>query len=208
MPHQTFAYKNVTISGLPGAGSTTLLKMLREALPEWRGFSGGEFMRAYATEKGWFNDKEKLHHSAKVYGEEFDREVDFGMREKLASQNHWILESWLSGFMAQGVKGTLKVLVVCSDEAVRIDRIVNRDDTTIEEAKKHIHVRYQENLDKWARMYGEQWQEWLVKTGRVNPEDPIDFWRSDIYDEVIDTYSTNKEQTLEKVLNALKKKVV
>lgn len=199
-------YKNVTISGLPGAGSTTLLKMLREALPDWQGFSGGEFMRAYAAEKGLFDDSNKLHHSALAYGEDFDREVDFGMREKLSSQEHWILESWLSGFMAQGVAGTLKVLVVCSDEAVRIDRIVNRDAVTVELAKSHIHKRYQENLEKWTRMYGRQWQEWLVNTEQVSADDPIDFWRPDIYDVVIDTYSMNKEQTLERVLDELKTK--
>lgn len=198
-------YKNVTISGLPGAGSTTLLKMLREALPAWQGFSGGDFMRAYAAEKGLFDEKNKLHHSSLVYGEEFDKEVDLGMRKKLSEEEHWILESWLSGFMAQGVAGVLKVLLICSDEAVRIDRIVNRDEVTVEDAKKHINQRYQENLGKWAKLYGEQWQEWVVAAGTVSQSEPIDFWRPDLYDVVIDTYSTNREETLQKVLDALKK---
>jgi cytidylate kinase len=50
----SFAYTNITISGLPGCGSTTLLKGLKEALQfdGWKGFSGGEFMREYAKEKG------------------------------------------------------------------------------------------------------------------------------------------------------------
>ena len=47
-------YKNITISGLPGAGSTTLLFRLKKELDfeGWKGFSGGEFMRTYAEEKG------------------------------------------------------------------------------------------------------------------------------------------------------------
>lgn len=203
----SFAYKNVTISGVPGAGSTTLLKALKESLGEtWQGFNGGDFMRAYAAERGWFDEKNKLHHSAKVYGEDFDREVDMGMRHKLQTEEKWILESWLSGFMAQGVPGVLKVLVVCTDEAIRIDRVVNRDNVTVEEAKTNMQARYEENLAKWSKMYRAEWQEWLVEAGRVSASDPIDFWRPDIYDVVIDTYSLNKEQTLNEVLNALIKK--
>ncbi len=203
-----YFYKNITISGLPGAGSTTLLNMLREELKfdKWTGFSGGEFMRAYAVEKGLFNDSKKIHHDASAYSDDFDRQVDMGMREKLEKEEKWIIESWLSGFLAQGVQGTLKVLMICSDPSVRVDRIINRDEITAEEAKEHITARYNTNLAKWQRMYKDQWQEWVVATGKAKDSDPIDFWRKDLYDIVIDTYSTNKQQTLEIVLDAIKKK--
>jgi len=46
----------------------------------------------------------------------------------------------------------------------------------------------------------------VVDTGKVNKDEPIDFWRPDLYDVVVDTYSMNKEQTLKKVLDALKNK--
>ena len=122
-------YQNITISGLPGCGSTTLLGLLKEELSQdqWVAFSGGEFMRAYAIEKGLFNPAQTTHHSAAVYNDDFDRQVDYGIREKVSTQSKWIIESWLSGFMAQNVPGTLKVLMICSDDAVRVDRIVNRD---------------------------------------------------------------------------------
>jgi len=201
------AYQNVTISGPSGVGTTTLLRLLKEKLDaDWQGFNGGDFMRAYAAEQGLFDNNNKLHHSSAVYGEEFDREVDMGMREKLKTEKHWILESWLSGFMAQGVPEVLKVLLICSSEAVRIDRVVNRDRVTIDEAKEHMQRRYQENLEKWSRMYKAEWQKWLIDPGRVSPDDPIDFWRPDIYDVVIDTYSASAEETRDKVLHALKKK--
>jgi cytidylate kinase len=201
-----YKYRNITISGLPGCGSTTVLNMLREELKfdKWSGYSGGEFMRAYAEEKGLFDPSKGFHHSSLDYEDDFDRKIDMGVREKLQTEKNWILEAWLSGFLAQGVDGVLKILMVCSDDAVRVDRIVNRDKTTVEEAKSHIHQRYQENLGKWSRMYKDEWDEWLVKTGRVKTEDPIDFWREDIYDLVIDTYSHNQEQTLEMVMGVLK----
>lgn len=202
----TFAYKNITISGLPGNGSTTLLNALREELKldGWKGFSGGEFMRAYATEKGLFDSAKTVHHDATVYGDDFDLQVDMGMREKLESEENWILEAWLSGFFAQGVPNVLKVLVTCSDDAVRIDRLVNRDNVTVEVAKKNIHDRYTTNLQKWSRMYAKQWNEWIVSVGKAKTDDPIDFWRPDLYDLVIDTYSTPKADSLKMVLERIR----
>ncbi len=202
-----YTYKNITISGLPGNGSTTLLNSLRETLKfdGWKGFSGGEFMRAYAEEKGLFQKQAGLHHSAVHYEDDFDLQVDMGMRHKLQTEEKWILEAWLSAFMAQNVPDILKVLVICSDDAVRIDRIVNRDNISVEVAKQNIHQRYTENFQKWSRMYQPQWQEWIVATGKAKQSDPIDFWRPDLYDLVIDTYSTNKSAALELVLHAIQK---
>lgn len=200
------AYKNITISGLPGCGSTTLLKALKEELQfsGWTGFSGGEFMRAYAQEQGLLEDSSgKLHHSATAYSDDFDRQVDYGMRERLETGEGWILESWLSGFLAQGVEGTLKVLLICSDDAVRIDRIVNRDEVTVEEAKTHIQKRTDSNVSKWRRMYAKEWNDWVVAAGKAKAGEEIDFWNPNLYDVVIDTYSTPKRETLDAVLTAL-----
>lgn len=204
----TYKYRNITVSGLPGSGSTTLLNLLKEKLKPkgWTGFSGGEFMRAYAKEKGLFDGTKKMHHFATHYEDDFDIKVDYGVREKLQQEKNWIIEAWLSGFFAQGIKGVLKVLMICSDNAVRVDRIVNRDRVTVTEAKKHIHKRYFGNLRKWRRMYAKEWQKWVVKKNKVSQSDPIDFWRPDLYDLVIDTYSNNQQQTLRIVLDAIQKK--
>ena len=198
-------YHNITISGLPGCGSTTLLHLLKEELQSdnWIGFSGGEFMRAYAIEKGLYNPAQSAHHSAAVYSDDFDRQVDYGIREKVQTQEKWIIESWLSGFMSQQVEGTLKVLLICSDDAVRIDRIINRDNVDVNEAKKSIQDRYQKNLAKWQKMYPKEWQEWVVQAGTLSDGEPIDFWRPELYDLVIDTFSHNKEATVKLVLERL-----
>jgi len=204
-----FKYKNITISGLPGSGSTTLLKMLKDndllKFAGWRGFNGGDFMRSYAKEKGLFEENGGLHHDASHYEDDFDRKVDYGMREKLQDGRGWILESWLSGFMAQGVKGTLKILMVCSDKAVKVDRIVNRDLVTADEAIKNMHERYLKNLNKWQRMYSAEWKEWVVETKKMKQSDPIDFWHPDLYDIVIDTYSANQQEVLKIVLDEITK---
>ena len=122
-----YKYRNITISGLPGTGSTTLMRMLEEKL-KWKGYSGGEFMLQYAKENGYYDENEQVHHDATVYPDNFDRQVDYGVRQKLEKGKHHIFEAWLSGFLAQGIKDVLKVLVYCSHNSVRIDRVVNRDD--------------------------------------------------------------------------------
>lgn len=202
---KTLEYHNITISGLPGAGSTTLLNHLKEALQfdGWKGFSGGEFMRAYAEEKGLFRPNAREHHDASHYEDDFDRQVDMGMRNKLESEEKWILESWLSGFLAQGIPKVLKVLMICSNKAVRIDRIVNRDGVSPEEALENMRQRYDANLKKWRRLYFQEWQDWVVSPNTLSPTDQIDFWRPELYDIVVDTYSLNQVEATKVILDAV-----
>ncbi|MFZ2200179.1 MAG: cytidylate kinase family protein [Microgenomates group bacterium] len=202
-PFQT-KYKNITVSGLPGAGSTTLGKHLAKHL-DFHFHSGGDFMRQYAIEKGYFDPKQSVHHSATAYPDDFDLKVDHQMRADIAQKQGFVYESWLSGFLAQQIEGTFKILVYCSDDSVRVDRIANRDDITIAEAKEHIFTREQKNLDKWINMYSKEWGEWVVKPGTLSANDPIYFWRSELYDLAIDTYKLGKEETLEKALTLISK---
>jgi predicted cytidylate kinase len=190
-------YRNVTIAGLPGAGSSTLGINLAKELG-WEYFSGGDFMRAYAIEKGLFDKNNKMHHPATVYSDDFDREVDYTMRKRLKENSGLVIDSWLSGFLAQGIDGVLKVLMVCSSDAVRVDRIVNRDQVSVDEAKAHIFEREQKNLTKWTRMYQKEWHEWVGT-------DKIDFYLPKIYDLVIDTYSHDRDATLNLVLQKLRR---
>ncbi len=195
-------YKNITVSGLPGAGSTTLGKHLAQHLG-FKYYSGGDYMRKYAIEKGYFDPKETVHHSATVYPDDFDRQVDYSVRERMSTEEGCVYESWLSGFLAQQVEGTFKVLIYCSDDSVRVDRIANRDDITIVEAKEHIFTREEKNLNKWAKMYHDEWDEWVVKPKTLGNSEPIYFWRNELYDLAIDTYRLGKEETIEKVLQAI-----
>ena len=193
-------FRNVTIAGLPGAGSSTLGINLAKALG-WVYFSGGDFLRAYAIKKGLFDKNNNLHHPATVYSDEFDREVDYSLRERLKKDSGLIIDSWLSGFLAQGVTGVLKVLMVCGDGAVRVDRIVNRDGVSVEVAKTHIFEREKQNLSKWTRMYQKEWRDWVG-------EAKIDFYSPKLYDLIIDTYSHDREATLNLVLKKLRRENV
>lgn len=188
-------YRNVTISGLPGAGSSTLGRNLALKLG-WEYFSGGELMRAYAIDRGLFDRNNPLHHPATVYGDDYDRQVDYSIRDRLQQEKHLVIDSWLSGFLAQGVPGTLKVLMVCSDDSVRVDRIVNRDGVSVTAAKTHIFERERQNLAKWSKMYRPEWHRWVG--GK-----PIDFYSSKLYDLVVDTYRHDRKETLNLCLRKL-----
>ena len=181
-------YSSLAISGPPGAGRSTLLKNLRSSLEPlgWEFFSGGEWSRKYAIENGMHDPKDLKHHLATDYGDEVDHQIDDAMRNKISDPNvHIAIESWIAGWNARGLPHVLKVLLMC-DDSLRIDRIVNRDNVTVEEAKQHLRQREEANLSKWKRMYNTN-----------------DFWDPKHYDLIINTYSHGPGQTLEIVLQAI-----
>lgn len=195
---------NITISGLPGAGSSTLGKALAKKLG-FEYFSGGNFMRQYAIKKGVFDKNCPVHHKATVYEDEYDRKIDYEMRDWLENKKGRVFDSWLSGFMAQGIKGVLKILVFCDKDDIRVDRVVNRDRISIKEAKKHIFEREKANLKKWTRMYEKEWNKWVGDKLEEPIKDGVfDFYNPKVYDLAIDTYSNHRQKALKIVLKELK----
>lgn len=188
MEGESLKYSSIAISGRPGAGRTTLLKNLKPYLEplKWQFFSGGDWARQFAVQSGKQDPQDTRHHNSSMYADEIDRQTDLGVREKLSHPDtHMIVESWIAGWNARGFSHVLKVLLIC-DDSLRIDRVVNRDSLTVEEAKKHIWEREEVNLTKWKRMY------------KVD-----DFWEVKYYDLVINTFSSGPMETLGKVLDKL-----
>lgn len=174
-------YRNIAISGKICAGATTLATLLQQKLDsDWQSWSGGQIVRDFVKKNSL-----SLENSSQRPAD-FDRQIDEEIKRKLRDEDHLIIESWLSGFDAQGIAGVLKVLLVCSNEALRIDRLVNREGLTVEQAKEHLKTREQENILHWQKLYG-----------------PYDFWDPQNFDLVIDTYSHSKEETLREVLGKL-----
>lgn len=208
MDPKSLRYSNITISGLPGAGSSTLGRGLEKRLG-WKYFGGGDFMREYAVKKGLFDKGVPLHHSATVYGDEFDKEVDYGVRKSLQKESGRILDAWLSGFMALKLKRVLKVVVYCQNDDLRVDRLVNRDGVSVEAAKEHIFKREEENLSKWSRLYKKEWEEWVPeKLQAARQGEWLDFYNPELYDLAIDTYSHDRQVSLKLVLDKLRIKAV
>jgi predicted cytidylate kinase len=181
-------YSSIAISGPPGAGRSTLLKNLKPIVESWgwTTFSGGEWARQFAINNGNHDVDDKTHHMATDYDDAIDHEIDAKMREKLSDPlAHFAVESWIAGWNMRGLPHVCKVLLQC-DDSLRIDRLVNRDNLSVDEAKAHIYARQEANFKKWNRMYSVS-----------------DFWDVKYYDLVIDTYSNGPKQTFDIVIEHL-----
>lgn len=192
---EVLRYRNITVSGKICSGTSRLTDLLVDTLG-WESWSAGEFFRDYCSKHGL-----KLEEASRR-SDELTRKADYFMRARLEKEKGLILEAWLSGFVVQGIKGVLKVLLVCNDD-LRVDRFVNRDRVSVDQAVKHIKKREEENLKKWQRLYAREWKKWVIDRKTINEDEPIDFWDVRLYDLVIDTYSNSREETLSKVLEAL-----
>jgi len=174
-------YRNITVSGGVGTGKTTLAKLLNTSLG-WQYRNTGELYRRFVQQSGI--KLENTTHSS----DDIHRALDLYVTEHLRTDDHHIFEGWLAGFMARGMKDVLKVLVLCSDDAIRIKRVANREDITVKEAEEHLRTREAENLSKWKKLYGR-----------------ADFWKPEEYDLVIDTRISSEEVALQQVLDKLGK---
>lgn len=173
-------YDNLTISGGPAVGKDTLKDNLKAYLEPlgWKFRNIGDIHRQYL--------KDNVMPEAVKVTDEFDRKIEDQVEKILRTEKHNVISAWLSGFVARDIPTTLRVLLVCHDNALRVDRIANRDKVTIEEAKQFIKKREEGNIEKYKRLYGDH-----------------DFWNPAYYNLVIDTYAYGQIETTDKVLAAL-----
>ncbi len=176
-----FKYDKITVSGKFGVGKSTLSKHLKDIL-NWEYINAGAIQRQYDRE----HHIDENQQGATARPDSHEQEIDKMTKEMLRTKNHIIYEAWLAGFMAQKIPRILKVLIICSNNSIRIDRVVNRENITIDQAKLWISQREKENEKKWNKLYGN-----------------YNFWNEKYYDLIIDTYSLGPMQTVGKVLDAL-----
>jgi len=174
-------YRNITVSGKIATGTSTLARNLVNVLG-WQYVNVGALQREFDRMHGIHENKQ----GAAARSDKHEQQMEEMTKNKLTNESGIVYEAWLSGFVSREIPGVLKVLTICDNEAIRIDRVVNRDGTTVDEAKEWIKQREEENISKWQMLYG-----------------PYDFWDPKYYDLVVDTYSLGPMQTLGKVLDIL-----
>ncbi len=180
----------ITVSGRIASGSTTLAKHLARYLG-WKHMEGGEIF--------WEAVRSKLGLHAKdtnLRPDEEDLLFEEKQKEILAHERHIVLESKLAGFCAQGIGDVFKVGVICEDEngidqtQIRIDRLVNREEVSIDEAKAEVLEREINDLGKWRTLYAHGDPEWVS-------------WDKKYYDLVVNTFTHNQEESLQLVLEKI-----
>ena len=188
-PIELSGMHNITISGRIGAGATTLAKKLSEVL-NWPLLEGGDLF-------------EKIHKELNISQvdvlqrpDSFDLQFEAQIKKILTEDRNQIIQSHLAGFDIQGLAGVYKILVICQDPSgedkadIRIDRLMNRDGISLQEAKHEAVVREKENLEKFRKLYVHNDQSWI-------------YWDPKYYDLVVNTYSLNKEEALQFVLEKI-----
>jgi cytidylate kinase len=181
--------RNITISGRIGTGKTTLAVKLGDAL-NWQVLDGGKIFRRITEELG------KSIVDTNQRPDKFDLEYEERIKRLLKEEKHRIVQSHLAGFDARGIAGIFKILVICRDEEgddkadIRIDRLMNRDGASIEEAKYEILEREKQNLEKFRRLYANNDKNWV-------------YWDEKYYDLIINTYSHNQEEALSLTLEKI-----
>lgn len=171
----------VTVSGKIASGTTTLAKNLSHVL-NWKYINVGDLQREFDRNHNINENKQ----GALSRSDEHEKSMEKMTEKMLNEESNLIYEAWLSGFVARKISRVCRVLVVCSHEDLRIDRVVNRENISVDEAKHWIKQREDENISKWKKLYGD-----------------YDFWDPKYYNMVIDTYSRGPMETLGIVLDRL-----
>lgn len=191
MGKQLPGIKNITVSGRIGSGATTLAKKLSEYLG-WEMLDGGKIMRKIQSNIGAGVEETNKR------PDHFDLEYEEKIKNILSNETQHVIQSHLAGYDAQGINGVFKILVITEDENgedkmdIRIDRLVNRDGTSIEQAKYEIKEREKQNLEKFRRLYADNDPNWV-------------YWDKKYYDLVINTYKLNQHDAFTTTLDKINK---
>ncbi|HWQ49750.1 MAG TPA: AAA family ATPase [Methanosarcina sp.] len=165
----------ITVSGLPGSGTTTISRLLSEYY-ELELISSGETFRRIAKEKGMslveFGDMAEKDPS-------IDLAIDKNQRAVIHSHENLILESRLAGNMAKDVSNVLKIWIKAPLH-VRVKRIMRREKS----------VSFDEELERTVQR---EKSEALRYVSYYN----IDISDLSIYDIVIDSEKWNQYQILD-----------
>lgn len=182
--------QNITVSGRIGSGATTLATRVAEALG-WEILDGGKLFRKINEDLGLSITESNSR------PDHFDLEYEERIKKMLTEGRHQVIQSHLAGFDAQDIDGVFKVLVLVLDNhgndkpEIRIDRLVNRDNVPIDEAKHEVLEREKQHLEKFRRLYADNDPEWV-------------YWNDSYYDLVVNTFSHNATESVQIVLDALK----
>lgn len=167
----------ITISGLPGSGTSTVARAVAGRLGVER-LDGGAVFRAMAAERGL----SLAEFGAVAEGDPaFDAELDARLAAR-AADGSVVLESRLAGWIATngGLTG-LRVWLAC-DDLERARRVAARDGGTVEAALEVNRVREGSEAARYRAYYG------------------IDITDLRIYDLVVDTTTTPADDCVDAVL--------
>ena len=166
----------ITVSGEPGAGSTTISRLLAKRLG-YRLVTIGELFKELAKEHGMTaeNLMEKLQQQPEL-SQEFHEKVDQKQKE-LANDENIIFNGKLSAFHIPNAD--LKIFLTASLET-RVSFTLIRDRGEAGETRRSITNREKIEREEWKRIYGFDYiadreaYDMIIETGDLNPEEIVE----------------------------------
>ena len=168
----------ITISGPPGAGTTTIAKLLQQQLQLPYVYTG-EIFRTLAKEH---NMNLAEFSSYAEHHPEIDQELD-KKQLHILKQQHLILEGRLAGWLAYHHHIPAHKILLTATENIRANRILNREKGDLKQRKNEMIQREKSETLRYKQIY------------HININNP------DYYDLVIDTSDKPPNQILQAILN-------
>lgn len=174
----------LAISGLHGTGKSTVGRKVAESLGMIY-FSAGDAFRELAKLKNMTLEEFSTYVEE---NEEIDKKLDEKIVE-VAKRGNTLIESQLSAFLLEGI-ADFKILLTCPLE-VRVKRMAGRDGSSYEEALKETEFREKSELDRFKLLYN------------IDLSDKKK--QQALYDFILNTEDITVEESVEIILNEIKK---
>lgn len=175
----------ITISGKPGAGKTTVGKMLAQEL-RYKFYSVGDFRGEMAQKLGFTIDQLN-----KLGKKEFwtDQKADEFQKKIGQTENNVIVDGWIAfHFIPKSFKIFVDVDSQIAARRVFIDQRPDEEYLNSEKAvKKQLFDRLEETRQRFLKYY------------------QVDFINKDYYDLLIDSTKISPEEVVKKIINSLEK---
>jgi cytidylate kinase len=170
----------LTISGLHGAGKSTIGKLISQKLG-LKYYSTGQAFRDLAKDMNF-----TLEEFTDFVEEnpDIDKKLDDKII-KIAQKDNVIIDSQLSAYILEST-ADFKILLTCPLE-IRVKRMTERDASLYEDTLRETTIREKSELTRFNKLYD------------------IDLNNQLIYDVIIDTAELTIEEILEIIFSALKR---
>lgn len=173
----------ITISGKPGAGKTTVGRMLAQELG-YNFYSIGEFRGEMAQKLGFTIDQLN-----KLGEKEFwtDKKADEFQKKIAQTEKNFVMDGWIAFHF---IPESFKIFIdVNSDIAAHRIFIDQRPDEEYLNSEKAVKKQILDRLEKTRQRFLKYYQ--------------VDFINKDYYDLIIDSTKISPEEVVSKIIKAL-----
>lgn len=178
----------LTVSGPPGSGKSTNAELLAQRF-DLEHISGGDIFRDLAEERGYtpveFNELAEEE-------EQIDKDLDRRLRTIAATREDVLLESRLAGWLAAEHADLRFWLDAPLD--VRAERIAEREDKTVEQARATTQRREQSEAKRYQELYDIDITDLTIYDASFNTARWGEMTVPDLLAQAVERYDTDEDE--------------